>query len=239
MQTLQAALAAIHDLPLFIAAGLLLNLTPGVDMALIAARSLAGGARAGVAATLGVAAGCSLHTLAAALGISALLAGSPEAFAALRWVGAAYLVGLGLQQLFARAAAPSVAVTRPTAAAAQQAGSSAPAPALAPALAPELASTARIFWQGFLTNALNPKVALFFLAFVPQFIQPRASGQALAFVLLGLLFCFNAILFYLVLVALLMGLRRHVGLSDRLGRWAARACGAVFVALGVKLALAP
>ena len=207
----------IHDWPLFIGAGLLLNLTPGADMALVVRSAAAQGARAGAAAALGVGAGCWLHTAAAALGLSALLTGSPAAFGALRWLGAAYLVWLGLGLLRAGSAHP--AASRET--------------------VPDLAWR-RLFVQGFLTNALNPKVALFFLAFVPQFIAADAPHKALAFIALGTVFVVNATLVNLAIAAGTAALRRRLGngsASLRLGRWLNRGVGAAFIALGLRLAL--
>lgn len=219
----------IHDLPLFIVAGLLLNLTPGADLALIAARTGAQGFRAGAAAALGVGAGCMLHAAAAALGLSALLAGSATAFTVLRWVGAAYLVWLGVGMLWSRAG------TNLGPGPGADAAGSAPAAAQAP----RVASFARVFAQGFLTNALNPKVALFFLAFVPQFIDAQAPSKAAAFLLLGLIFNVNGTLVNLGLAWAMAALRQRLrGGSGRLGLWLTRGAGALFVALGIRLAMA-
>lgn len=205
----------IHDLPLFIGAGLLLNITPGADVALIAARSSAQGFRAGAAAALGVGAGCMLHALAAGLGVSALLASSATAFSVVRWVGAAYLVWLGIAMLRSRA--------KPA-----QAGA-APAPA----------RWGRVFAQGFLTNALNPKVALFFLAFVPQFIDAHAPSKMLAFVVLGVIFNINGTAVNLGFAWGIAALRqRFQGSSGRVGLWLTRGAGALFVGMGLRLALA-
>jgi len=162
-------LAGIHQWPLFIGAGLLLNLTPGADMALVLRSGAAQGWRGGAAAALGVGAGCWVHIAGAALGVSALLAGSPLAFELLRWLGAAYLVWLGLALLRDAAAAQIGGLP----------------------LAPPGAALRKLFVQGFFTNALNPKVALFFLAFVPQFISADAPRPGLAFVVLGSVFVFN------------------------------------------------
>ncbi|HEY6512878.1 MAG TPA: LysE family translocator [Burkholderiaceae bacterium] len=203
---------AVHDLPLFIAAGLLLNITPGADLALIGARSAAQGFRSGAAAALGVGAGCVVHVVAAALGLSALIASSAAAFTVLRWAGAAYLVWLGIGLL-------------------RGAGASAPAAAAAPAM-----SWWHSFVQGFLTNALNPKVALFFLAFLPQFIDAAAPDKALAFVALGAVFAVNGTLVNVAFAALVARLRGALGSQPALGRWLARGVGALFVALGVRLA---
>ena len=214
------ALDAIQHLPMFVAAGLLLNLTPGADMALVARASATQGWRAGAATALGVGAGCWLHTAVAAAGLGALLAASPTAMAGLRWLGAAYLVwlGLGLWRAAGAAglAAPETAAPGPTQRWAQH------------------------FGQGFLTNALNPKVALFFLAFLPQFIRPGAAHQAPALVLLGTVFVVNATLVNLAFAAGVAGIRRRLADAPRraaLGRWLNQGVGAVFVALGLRLAL--
>jgi len=219
---------SVHDLPLFIAAGLLLNITPGADMALIAARSGQQGFRAGAAAALGVGAGGFVHAAAAALGLSALLASSATAFTLLRWMGAAYLIWLGIGMLRARpAAAPALAA--PVGATTER-----PEPHADPARA-----WRRLFAQGFLTNALNPKVALFFLAFVPQFIRADAPDKALSFLLLGLIFNLNGTLVNLAWAWVVATLRQRLaGGSGRIGRWLSRGAGALFVVLGLRLALA-
>jgi threonine/homoserine/homoserine lactone efflux protein len=202
----------IHDLWLFVASGLLLNLTPGADTLFIATRSAALGWRFGVAAALGICTGCLVHVLAAALGLSAILATSPLAFTVVKWVGAAYLVYMGLHLLLQR----------------QQAGQ---APrALAPA------AWSSVFAQGFLTNVLNPKVALFFLAFVPQFIAPGAPQKALAFMALGGIFTFNSLLWCLLL-AWLAARMGKLGVNRCLQQWLQRGVGSLFVGLGVRLAL--
>jgi threonine/homoserine/homoserine lactone efflux protein len=212
-----ALLADIQQLALFVLAGVLLNLTPGVDMALVLRSSAALGFRAGAAAALGVSAGCWVHIVAAALGVSGLLAGSPTAFAVLQWLGATYLVWLGIGLLRQRRAAPG----------------SAPA-------ADGTRALRRLFAQGFLTNALNPKVALFFLAFVPQFIRPAPAHPALAFVLLGGVFVVNGTLVNLAIAAAAAALRSSLAGQprwQRLGAWLNRGVGVLFLVLGLKLAL--
>lgn len=201
----------IHDLPLFILSCLLLNLTPGADSLFIALRSAGQGFRAGVAAALGICAGCWVHVMAAALGLSALLAGSALAFSLVKLLGAAYLIWMGLALLFGGAHG------RPPAQAA------APAPLRA------------VFRQGFLTNVLNPKVALFFLAFVPQFITPDAPHKAAAFLFLGSLFAAGSAI-YGILLAGLSARAARLAPGRRLGRWLGRLAGGVFVMLGVRLA---
>ena len=204
----------VHDVPLFMAAALLLNVTPGPDMLFVAGSSAAHGRRAGVMAALGVGAGCVLHMVLAAVGLSALLATSALAFEVVKWAGAAYLVWIG------------IAMWRPSAAAGTAAREPLPA--------------RRVFWQGAMTNALNPKVALFFLAFLPQFITPDASGQAAAFLVLGAWFNVGGTVVNVVVALLASGLRQRLAgrsSTGRLGRWLQRTAGALFVALGVKLAL--
>src|SRR5262245_52404826 len=200
--------AGVHDLPLFIAAGLLLNITPGADLALIGARSAGQGFRSGAAAALGVGAGCFVHVAAAALGLSALIAGSATAFTVLRWVGAAYLVWLGIGLLRGSGGTTTA---------------STPSPVM---------TAWRSFVQGFLTNALNPKVALFFLAFLPQFIDANAPNKALAFVALGTVFAFNGTIVNVAFAALVARVRRAFSGPRSVGRWVSRGVGALFVALG-------
>ena len=209
----------IHDLPLFVISGLLLNIAPGPDSILIMTRSASQGWRAGSAAALGIGAGTCVHILAAALGLSAVLAASSWAFAVVKWVGAAYLVYIGLQMLISRRQAPAASAS----------GASAGVSAL---------SWSKIFRQGFLTNVLNPKVALFFLAFVPQFIAPDAPHKALAFLLLGAVFNLNAMLWchFLAVSTALASARLRVG--GTLATWLNRSIGALFLSFGLKLALA-
>jgi threonine/homoserine/homoserine lactone efflux protein len=201
----------VHDLPLFIAAGLLLNITPGADLALIGARSAGHGFRSGAAAALGVGAGCFVHVAAAALGLSALIASSAAAFTVLRWVGAAYLVWLGIG-LLRGGGEQSSAVVAPT------------------------LTWWRSFAQGFLTNALNPKVALFFLAFLPQFIDAAALHKELAFIALGAVFAVNGTVINVAFAGLIAALRGALSSQPAVGRWLRRGVGALFVALGVRLA---
>jgi threonine/homoserine/homoserine lactone efflux protein len=207
------AALGIHEAPLFVVAALLLNLTPGADMVFVAGTGAAAGRRAGLMAAWGVGAGCLLHVAMAAIGLSALIAASPWAFRLLTWAGAAYLVFLGLTMLLRRRAAIAAPATE------VRAGS--------------------VFWRGALTNALNPKVALFFLAFLPQFIDPQAGGQAWAFVLLGLWFTVSGTLVNAVVAWLAAGARERFsnGGTGRAGRWLERAAGVLFVGLGLRLAL--
>lgn len=203
----------VHDLGLFAATVFVLNATPGVDMAYTVASTLRGGWRQGVAAALGIMAGCVLHTLAAAFGLAALLATSAEAFTAVKLVGAAYLlyVAWGMLKAGLKPASAVAEVTAP----------------------PSLWRTAR---QGFFTNALNPKVALFFLALLPQFIDVAAPNKTQAFLFLGAWFIVQGLLFLLALIALVAPLRR-----SRPRPWVGRGLNlggaGLFTLLAAKLAL--
>ncbi|MFT3718250.1 LysE family translocator [Pseudorhodoferax sp.] len=210
----------LHQLLLFVAAGWLLNLTPGPDVLCIVRHALRGGARAGIVAGLGVTAGCCVHVAAAAVGVGALLAASAAAFSALKWLGAAYLLYVGVKLLRARPGA------RPLA---QAAG---------PAAGRALVALRRVFLDGFCTNVLNPKVALFFLAFVPQFIAPGAPDAARAFVLLGALFNLNAMPVHVGWALAAAWLARRSGGVQRGMHWLDRAAGVLFVGFGLRLALA-
>ncbi len=203
-----------QDLLLFVIAGLLLNFTPGPDFLYIVGRSAAQGFRAGVWAALGIGAGCFVHILAAALGLSAILATSALAFTIVKWIGAGYLVYVGISMLLARRTAAAETI----------------------AALPEV-SYARIFWQGFLTNALNPKVALFFLAFVPQFIAADSPTKVMAFLFLGVVFNINGTLWNIFVAWMSSRLLGRLTAATDLGLWLNRAMGGFFVGLGVKLAL--
>jgi threonine/homoserine/homoserine lactone efflux protein len=198
----------------FATAVFVLNATPGVDLLLTVSRTLQGGARAGVAAALGINAGCVLHALAAAFGLAALLALIPAAFQAIQWAGAAYLVWLGMAMWRQAWRGASVAAAGSTAGPAR--------------------SWAADFRGGLLTNVLNPKVALFFLAFLPQFVPAASANKTLSFLLLGAWFVLQSCFFLLVVVAVAARLAR-LGGSLRLQRALNVLGGALFVALALRL----
>lgn len=210
-----------HQLFLFVVAGLLLNLTPGVDVFFIVGRALRQGVRAGLVASLGITAGCCVHIVAAALGVSALVAASATAFTLLKWVGAAYLVWIGIGMLRAR---------EPVLAAQVAADGRAGAAGLAPG------EGWPVFRRGFLTNVLNPKVALFFLAFVPQFIPAGAAHPTLAFLALGLLFNVNALVVCFGWALAAAWVARRADAAGRALLWFERAAGLMIVAFGLRLA---
>jgi threonine/homoserine/homoserine lactone efflux protein len=203
----------IHDFGLFLCAGVLLNLTPGPDTVYILGRSIAHGRRAGVASALGICVGSIFHTCAAAFGLSAFLATSAWAFSAVKLAGAAYLIFLGLRALLRRE-------------------HDLPVPARFEQNDPVAA-----FRQGILTNVLNPKVALFFLAFLPQFIDSATLSKMPAFLVLGLTFVMTGTIWCLVLAwfaaAFSARLRGNVKVAALLNR----VVGSLFIFLGARLAV--
>ena len=212
---------AIDHLLLFVAAGLLLNLTPGPDVLYIVTQAVRHGLRAGLVAALGITAGCFVHIFAAAVGVSALMLASATAFALLKWLGAAYLVYVGIRMVLARA---------PTAQALDVPDSATQTPA-------GVQELKTIFMRGFWTNALNPKVALFFLAFLPQFIAPTVAHKPLAFLLLGLLFNFNAVWVNMGWAWAAVWLAGQAGGLQARMHWLDRVAGSLFITFGLKLAL--
>jgi threonine/homoserine/homoserine lactone efflux protein len=204
----------IHDFWLFILSGLLLNITPGPDTVYIVGRGVQMGWRGGAIAALGISAGCLVHVFAAAIGLSTLLATSAAAFTAVKLIGAAYLLYMGVRMILAR-----------------------PGGHAADAVAVPPLTFWQVFWQGVLTNALNPKVALFFLAFLPQFVDAQAPGKALAFITLGLVFIFNGTLWNLGTAAFSARAAGRMRQSRWLLLWINRALGGMFVALGVRMAM--
>ena len=210
----------IDQLLLFVAAGLLLNLTPGPDVLYIVSQALRHGLRAGLVAALGITGGCFVHIFAAAVGVSALMLASATAFTTLKWLGAAYLVYVGMRMVFSRLpSASDLAVTEhaeKTTASRQE--------------------LKTIFMRGFWTNALNPKVAVFFLAFLPQFIAPTVEHKPLAFLLLGLLFNFDAVWVNLGWACAAVWLARKTGGLQARMHWLDRVAGTLFIAFGLKLA---
>jgi threonine/homoserine/homoserine lactone efflux protein len=204
----------IHELWLFVLSGLLLNITPGPDTAYIIGRTIQLGWRGGAAAALGISCGCLVHVLGAAIGLSALLMASSTAFLAVKLVGAAYLVLTGLQMLLSRAK-PLTAIT--------EAGGE--------------TLISRVFWQGALTNILNPKVALFFLAFLPQFVAADSPHKTLAFLTLGLIFITTGTLWCFGIAAFAARAAGRIRQSTSLITWINRSLGGLFVYLGVRVAM--
>ncbi len=223
-----------HDLLLFSLTTLVLNATPGVDLLFTLTRTLQYGVRSGVAAALGITAGGLVHTLAAAFGLAALLAASAAAFGVVKWAGAAYLAWLAWGMLRTAWRGPGPASN------AASTGAGAPLQARPPAGSTHAAGPGfgATFRQGLLTNALNPKVALFFLALLPQFIDAGAPHKELAFLFLGAWFIVQGGAFLLLFVLLVAPLRRWQA-PDALQRGLFAGGAALFAILAARLALTP
>jgi threonine/homoserine/homoserine lactone efflux protein len=200
----------LHSLALFLAAGVALNLTPGPDMLYVAARGASEGRSAGIVSALGIGAGTLVHIALVAFGLAAVLSTVPLAYAAIRMAGATYLVYLGVRALLGTRTITTTAL--------------------------EPASLSAIFRQGVITNVLNPKVALFFLAFLPQFVDPARGNPALQVVLLGLLFDTTGTIVNLLVALFSSGAARRLRKPGRASAVMQRLTGGIFVALGLRLA---
>jgi threonine/homoserine/homoserine lactone efflux protein len=205
----------IHHYLLFIATAVVLVITPGQDTFFILGRSLSGGRTAGVAAALGISAGSVIHTFAAALGLAALLASSPYAFMAVKFAGAAYLFYIGARALLSRASGLP--------------GEDSPRSGDGRWAA---------FRSGIVSNLLNPKVALFFLALMPQFIDAASTNKVAAFLALGLTFVALGVVWCVVLAIGAARLRGAFLRRPSMARVLNKIAGAMFIALGLKLATA-
>lgn len=203
----------IVNFPAFLLAALALCVMPGPDCMYVLGRTMAQGRRAGVMSSLGIAVGAGGHVLAAALGLSAFLAASSQAFLVLKYMGAAYLIYLGVQSFFQRTghADPALAAQAPR-------------------------RDRELFFQGVLTDMLNPKVALFFLAFLPQFISPQAQNTIGAFLLLGGIVLVMGLAWDVTLVLFADRMAQRVRGSQAFERLASRVLGGVLVGLGLTLA---
>jgi threonine/homoserine/homoserine lactone efflux protein len=196
----------------FMAATLALNFTPGADMAYVVARSLGQGRRAGILSALAITVGCMVHIGLATLGLAALLAHSPLTFRLLQYAGAAYLLYIAWRLLLEGAR---------------------PEDASAPS-----ASDRRIFAQGVLTNVLNPKVALFMLAFLPQFVDPARGSPTIQMLILGALFCVSGTIVNAGVALLTARAGRAVGGSSLAAFWLRRVSAGVLALVAVRLVLA-
>ena len=206
------------QLLVFMLAGWLLNLTPGPDVLYIVSQSLCAGRKAGAVAVAGISIGCLVHVAVAALGLGMLLATSATLFNVVKWIGALYLLWIGVRLLRS---------------------SPAPLPEIQAETSPGVASASlwQVFAGGFLTNVLNPKVALFFLAFVPQFIVPSVADKTLAFALLGVVFIVNSLPVNFGYVLLADWTRRSRVVARGM-HWLDRVAGVLFIGFSARLALA-
>jgi threonine/homoserine/homoserine lactone efflux protein len=209
------ALLTLPQLVGFLAAAILVTLAPGPDNLMVLGLGMARGKRAGIAFGLGCAIGCLSHTTLAALGISALIATSDWAFSAFKIVGGGYLLWLGIQALRnARSAGAGNAATMPV----QNAG--------------------RLFAKGLVANAINPKVILFFLAFLPQFVDSGRGHAAWQTAQLGLVFTLQAALIFGTIGWFAGRLGQWLARRPSIGAWLDRVAGGIFVALGLRLLIA-
>ncbi|MEK6480551.1 LysE family translocator [Catalinimonas sp. 4WD22] len=197
----------------FLIAGILLNLTPGADTMYILGRSISQGKKAGVLSALGICSGALIHCIFAALGLSIILAKSALAFEVVKYLGAAYLVYLGYKSLRAKATNLKVLAKQ------------------------QPANYAKIYASGIFTNVLNPKVALFFIAFIPQFVDPQYAESSLPFLLLGLTFLTTATIWCLILSLCSARLSEGIRKRPKIKLWLDRVTGGMFIVLGLKLAL--
>ncbi|WP_153101566.1 LysE family translocator [Paraburkholderia hayleyella] len=212
----------IVHFPFFLVAVFLLNVTPGPDTAYIVGRSVAQGRSAGLMSALGISAGCCVHSLACAFGLTALLAASPTAFTVIKFAGAIYLVYLGVRLIFTRA---------PNAPSASTPTGKAPA-------AHAHKSLRQLFLQGFWTNVLNPKVVLFFVSFFPQFVTGTSEHKTLAFLTLGVVFVLMSMVWNSFVAWIAGSVTQHFSGKPGARKWLDRGVGGAFVGLGVKLATA-
>jgi RhtB (resistance to homoserine/threonine) family protein len=209
----------INHFEFFVVAVFLLNVTPGPDTAYIVGRSVAQGRAAGLMSAMGISAGCCVHSLACAFGLTALLAASATAFTVIKFVGAIYLIYLGARLVFAKpAAAAEAAGTTPAAAAPK--------------------SMRQLFLQGFWTNVLNPKVVLFFVSFFPQFVSTGSDHKALAFLMLGVVFVLMSAAWNSFIAWIAGSVTRRFSGKPGVKKWLDRMVGTAFVGLGLKLATA-
>ena len=196
----------------FFTAAVLLNLSPGPDMAFILGQTARRGVRSGLSAMFGIWTGTLIHVIFAALGLSAILATSTVAFSVVKWVGAAYLIWLGIQALRSQGTSMSAD------------GQTSPA------------SVQKIFKQGVLVSVLNPKVAIFFLAFLPQFVEVGAGPVGAQLFLHGILIIIVAAFVEPPLILMGSTLTEYLGNNRKVSRWMDRGLGALFIGLGIKLA---
>ena len=202
-----------NELWIFLGAAVLLNVSPGPDVIYVVSRTVAQGRRAGFLSSIGVCSGALVHVAAAAFGLSVVLATSALAFMIVKYLGAAYLVYLGLRALMSRSGIDldTQGVNR-------------------------RASGWRIFRDGVIIDVLNPKAAIFFMAFLPQFVKPESGYVTLQFFALGLIVIAVALIWEGLLVLLANRLTRRLRASQTFTRWLNRTLGAVLTALGLRLA---
>jgi threonine/homoserine/homoserine lactone efflux protein len=199
-----------HNLSAFLLSSFLLWITPGTDTMYIITRSISQGRQAGLISVLGISSGILVHTTFAAFGLSAILATSAWAFKTIKIAGAIYLIYLGLQAWLKKSQ---------------------------PLSTPEinLMSSWQIYRQGVITNILNPKVAIFFLAFLPQFVEPTGAFRALPFLLLGILFVTGGTVWCLLVAGFAAMATDTLRANEKVSGWLERITGCVYIGLGLNL----
>ena len=204
---------AVQNFWVFALAALLLNLTPGNDMIYVASRSAGQGVRAGIVSALGIMGGCFVHMLAAVAGLSAIIAQSALAFDVIKYIGAAYLIYLGMRMLTDKNKRLTIS-----------------------GISKNL-SYKKIFWQGVFTNVLNPKVALFFLAFLPQFIDIRGQTTSSQILFLGIWFNISGTIVNIIVAILFGKINRWLSNSPGFIQWQERVSGMLLIGLGIRVAM--
>jgi threonine/homoserine/homoserine lactone efflux protein len=195
----------------FLLAGILLNLTPGNDTIYILSRTIAQGRKAGIMSVLGIGTGSLVHTFFAAAGLSVIIAQSPVAFNIIKYAGAAYLFYIGIRMVLSRSSVISLED-------------------------PGKQIHSKIYWQAVVTNVLNPKVALFFISFLPQFIDPAYASHYISFLVLGLSFTVTGTSWCLLLVIFASAISSSLVKNSKTGSYITKACGFILIGLGIKVA---
>jgi len=198
----------------FLLTGLLLNITPGNDTIFILSRSMAQGKRAGIMSVLGIATGSLIHTVLAAFGLSIIIAKSILAFNIIKYAGAAYLLYVGYKML-----TDKTKINTDT------------------SISENLINLKKIYRDGVLTNVLNPKVALFFISFLPQFINPHTKNTIVPFIKLGVTFTITGTIWCLILANFASVIFSKLNQNKKLSNYVNKTCGGVLIALGIKIAL--
>lgn len=202
---------SVQNFYLFLSVSILINLSPGPDMIYTVARSLSQGTKAGILSALGVFTGCLFHISAAMFGLSKIIQESILLFSIIKYAGAAYLIYLGLKSLLSKKNRTSAIVTLSS------------------------ISYAKIYWQGVITNVLNPKVAIFFISFLPQFIDPNSDYLKQQIGFLGLWFAMQGTLVLIIVASLTGTFRGILQRNKNFWSWQEKITGMILVGLGLKM----
>jgi RhtB (resistance to homoserine/threonine) family protein len=207
-------MSSIIHFETFLIAGILLNLTPGNDTIFILTRSISEGRKAGIISALGIATGCIVHTVFAAFGLAFIIAKSILLFNIVKYTGAAYLIYIGYKMLADKSSFDANNRKEQLS-----------------------VNYLKIYWDGIVTNVLNPKVALFFISFLPQFIDPTAQSTLLPFLVLGTTFIVTGLIWCLILATFASAIFSKLKGNKRISVYINRICGSVLIGLGIKVAI--